>query len=116
MKQSNYDKVRSLTGWHKFIGVLLNNEKEKFSAMLNEKKTDYMNYHDLRMIGEHNDKLKFLTDQYYDAEMDLIGAAIKYNVPHTRLLETGRADDFYTLLEEKARAIDNGEVVRISRI
>lgn len=116
MKLSNYDKVRSLTGWHKFIGVLLNNEKEKFSAMLNEKNTDYMNYHDLRMIGEHNDKLKFLTEQYYEAEMGLIGAAIKYDVPHTRLLETGHADDFYTLLEEKARSIDNGEVVRISRI
>lgn len=114
MKQSNYDKVRALTGWHQFMSVMVDNECKKMQSAVDTSK-GYMTHKELREICEHTDKLKFLSEQYIDAEMDLIGAAIRYNVPHTRLLEQGKAFQFYKMLEEKAMLIDNGEVVSISK-
>lgn len=114
MKQSNYDKVRALTGWHQFMSVMVDNECKKMQSAVDTSK-GYMTIKELDEVCKHTDKLKFLTEQYIDAEMDLIGAAIRYNVPHTSLLEKGKAFEFYKLLEEKAMMIDNGEVVLIHK-
>ena len=111
---SNEQHVTNLVNWHRFITDLekQNNDKiERFLSCAN----GIFNFKDLRDYTMLNDKLKFLAEEKYKAEHDLIDAAIIYHVPHTKMLQDGHAEDFYTLLIAKARDIDEKGVTLIRK-
>lgn len=111
---SNEQHVTNLVNWHRFITDLekQNNEKiERFLSCAGELFT----YNDMRQYTMLNDKMVFLTEEKYKAEHDLIDAAIIYHVPHTKMLQDGHAEDFYTLLIAKARDIDEKGVTLIRK-
>lgn len=104
-RMSNEQHVTNLINWHRFINDLLDQNVKEMK--------DYIAYtgsidteSKLRQYIIKCDKLNFLTQEQYKAEHDLIDAAIIYNVPHTKMLKNGHAEDFYILLTAKARDID----------
>lgn len=123
-RMSNEQHVTNLVNWHRFITDLekQNNEKiEQFLFKTLGSTRDLscagglFTYTDMRQYTMLNDKMVFLTEEKYKAEHDLIDAAIIYHVPHTKMLQDGHAEDFYTLLIAKARDIDEKGVTLIRK-
>ena len=113
-KLTNEQHVTNLINWHRFLTDLVKQNNEKMSYFLSEV-GNFNTYAEMRNYTLLNDKNIFLTQELYKAEHDLIDAAIIYNVPHTKMLKDGHAEDFYTLLTVKARDIDKKGVTLIRK-
>lgn len=107
------EHVYNMTSWHRWLTEQLNQECDKMRDFL--RIHNPMTYKDLRTYCMIDDKIQFLSQQHWEAEHDLISAAIRYQVPHIKMLQNNQAEDFYTLLAAKAKKIDESEVIIIRK-
>ena len=110
---TNEQHVTNLIKWHRFVTDLLDREQNRMESFISIR--DYLSYINLREYTLLNEKLNWITQEQYNAEHDLISAAITYQVPHIKMLQDGHVEDFYTLLIAKARDIDEKEVLLIRK-
>lgn len=111
---SNEQHVTNLINWHRFVTDLEKDNNDKIKDFIANKGGKFT-YNDILTYTKLHDKLIFLTQEKYKAEHDLIDAAIIYHVPHTKMLQDGHAEDFYTLLIARARDIDVKGVLLIRK-
>lgn len=113
-KMTNEMHVTNLINWHRFLTDMVAQNNDNMNYFLSEAGS-LDTYGKMRKFSMMSDKNIFLTQELYKAEHDLIDAAIVYNVPHTKMLKDGHAEDFYTLLTTKARDIDKKGVTLIRK-
>lgn len=107
------EHIYIITSWHRWVTDQLNQECDKMRDFL--RIHNPMTYKDLRTYSLINEKIQFLSQQHWEAEHELIAAAIKYQVPYIKMLQNNQAEDFYTLLKAKAEKIDESEVIVIRK-
>lgn len=112
MIRSHFDYVHDKVCWHRFLSGSLSGTCDNLRTFMGKYKL--VEYEELKEYLEITERIKFLSEQLYDAEHDLIDLAIRYNVPFTRLLK-GNKEEFYTLLEDKAKQIDKKGVTLIRK-
>lgn len=112
MIRTHFDYVHDKACWHRFVRDQLSGTCDTLRTFMGEHKA--VIYDDIEEYTQITERIKFLSEQLYDAEHDLVDLAIRYNVPFTRLLK-GYCEEFYTLLEEKAKMIDKKGVTLIRK-
>lgn len=115
MIRSHFDYVHDKVCWHRFVSGSLSGTCDNLRTFMGKYKI--VEYEELKEYVEITERIKFLSEQFFDAEHDLIDLAIRYNVPFVTLLKGSckEHEEFYTLLEEKAKQIDKKGVLLIRK-